>query len=184
MENRKTILTGIGAAVLLACQPAAGAQSGRDAIKPAIAQARARHKGGNTVEILANTGIYTWQLEYRTTTTPPSVLDYQLQPGRVVFTHTGVPPALQGQGLAAQLVTAGLAWAREQGLKVVPACSYVAAFLQRPVAQQVTRDAILLAQGQTGNATGGSAADLRHHLQRCPQTLSVDPNHAVSFLLR
>ena len=28
------------------------------------------------------------------------------------------------------------------------------------------------------------AADLRHHLQRCPQTFSVDPNHAVSFLLR
>ena len=32
---------------------------------------------------------------------------------------------------AAQLVEAGLRWAREQGLKVVPACSYVAVFLQR-----------------------------------------------------
>ena len=42
-------------------------------VDAAIAKARARHKGGNTVEILANTGIYTWQLEYRTTTTPPSV---------------------------------------------------------------------------------------------------------------
>jgi mannose-6-phosphate isomerase-like protein (cupin superfamily) len=42
-------------------------------VDAAIARARARHKGGNTVEILANTGIYTWQLEYRTTTTPPSV---------------------------------------------------------------------------------------------------------------
>lgn len=64
-------------------------------------------------------------------TTPPSVLDYVLTPGRVVFTHTGVPPACQGQGLAARLVEAGLAWAREQQLKVVPACSYVAIFLQR-----------------------------------------------------
>ena len=64
-------------------------------------------------------------------TTPPSVLDYELAPGRVVFTHTGVPDAYRGQGLAAQLVEAGLRWAREQGLKVVPACSYVAVFLQR-----------------------------------------------------
>ena len=64
-------------------------------------------------------------------TTPVSVLDYQLMPGRVVFTHTGVPRALQGQGLAARLVEAGLHWARAQGLKVVPACSYVAVFLQR-----------------------------------------------------
>ncbi|HEY8878807.1 MAG TPA: GNAT family N-acetyltransferase [Roseateles sp.] len=64
-------------------------------------------------------------------TTPISVLDYSLSPGRVVFTHTGVPEAHRGQGLAAQLVEAGLQWAREQGLKVVPACSYVQLYLQR-----------------------------------------------------
>jgi uncharacterized protein len=64
-------------------------------------------------------------------TTPTSVLDYELSGGRVVFTHTGVPPAYRGQGLAAQLVEAGLAWAREQGLKVVPACSYVHVYIQR-----------------------------------------------------
>lgn len=64
-------------------------------------------------------------------TTPVSVLNYELLPGRVVFTHTGVPTAYQGQGLAARLVEAGLRWAREQQLTVVPACSYVAVFLQR-----------------------------------------------------
>ena len=64
-------------------------------------------------------------------TTPISVLDYELGPGRVVFTHTGVPPAYRGQGLAAQLVEAGLRWAREAGLKVVPACSYVQLYIQR-----------------------------------------------------
>jgi predicted GNAT family acetyltransferase len=64
-------------------------------------------------------------------TTPASVLDYELSAGRVTFTHTGVPPAYQGQGLAAQLVEAGLQWAREAGLKVVPACSYVHAYIQR-----------------------------------------------------
>jgi hypothetical protein len=64
-------------------------------------------------------------------TTPISVLDYQRQAGRVVFTHTGVPPAYQGQGLAAQLVRAGLQWARAEGLQVIPACSYVQLYLQR-----------------------------------------------------
>ncbi|MGQ3051982.1 MAG: GNAT family N-acetyltransferase [Roseateles sp.] len=63
--------------------------------------------------------------------TPTSVLDYELQPGRVVFTHTGVPSACRGQGLAAQLVEAGLRWARDDGLKVVPACSYVHVYIQR-----------------------------------------------------
>ena len=64
-------------------------------------------------------------------TTPTSVLDYSLGAGRVVFTHTGVPPAYRGQGLAALLVDAGLQWARAEGLKVVPACSYVHAYIQR-----------------------------------------------------
>jgi len=64
-------------------------------------------------------------------TTPVSVLDYVPSAGRVTFTHTGVPPAYQGQGLAAQLVEAGLQWARAEGLKVTPACSYVHLYIQR-----------------------------------------------------
>ena len=71
------------------------------------------------------------QQRFSLPTTPISVLDYELSAGRVVFTHTGVPPAYQGQGLAARLVEAGLQWAREQGLKVVPACSYVHIYIQR-----------------------------------------------------
>lgn len=71
------------------------------------------------------------QQRFTLPTTPVSVLDYQLSDGRVVFTHTGVPSAYQGQGLAARLVDAGLQWARDQGLQVVPACSYVHLYLQR-----------------------------------------------------
>jgi uncharacterized protein len=62
---------------------------------------------------------------------PASVLDYELAPGRVVFTHTGVPASLRGHGLAAVLVQAGLSWARTQGLQVVPACSYVKTYIER-----------------------------------------------------
>jgi predicted GNAT family acetyltransferase len=71
------------------------------------------------------------QQRFTLATTPASVLDYRLEAGRVVFTHTGVPAACQGQGLAARLVEAGLQWAQAQGLKVVPACSYVQSYLQR-----------------------------------------------------
>ncbi len=71
------------------------------------------------------------QQRFTLSTTPESVLDYELQPGRVVFTHTVVPGHYQGQGLAARLVEAGLAWARDQQLKVVPACSYVQVYIER-----------------------------------------------------
>lgn len=62
-----------------------------------------------------------------------SVADYRLDAdGRsVTFTHTGVPPEQRGRGIAAALIAAALAWARERGLKVVPACSYVARYMQR-----------------------------------------------------
>ncbi len=45
--------------------------------------------------------------------------------------HTGVPSALEGRGLASQLVAAAVAHAREQGLKVKPVCSYVAVWMRR-----------------------------------------------------
>ena len=60
-----------------------------------------------------------------------SHLEYELKGKEVVFSHTFVPPALRGHGLAAQLVEAGLQWAEIEGLRVVPACSYVAIYIQR-----------------------------------------------------
>ena len=60
-----------------------------------------------------------------------SVCEYELDAGRVIFTHTVVPPELRGRGIAEKLVRAALAGAREQGRKVVPACSYVAKFIER-----------------------------------------------------
>ena len=60
-----------------------------------------------------------------------AVADYGLEEGRVVFTHTYVPTALRGHGIAEKLVRAALEWARAEGRKVVPECSFVAAFIQR-----------------------------------------------------
>jgi predicted GNAT family acetyltransferase len=47
----------------------------------------------------------------------------------VAFDHTFVPIELRGHGIAERLVTAGMRWAREQKLRVVPACSYVSSFM-------------------------------------------------------
>ncbi len=44
-----------------------------------------------------------------------------------VAEHTLVPGALRGRGIAGKLVEALVADAREQGFRIVPACSYVAA---------------------------------------------------------
>jgi uncharacterized protein len=57
--------------------------------------------------------------------------DYQLDGERIVFTHTYVPPEVRGRGIAEQLVRPALAHARARNLRVVPACSYVAAFIER-----------------------------------------------------
>jgi predicted GNAT family acetyltransferase len=57
--------------------------------------------------------------------------DYVLEGGRMVCTHTYVPPQLRGRGLAEQVVRAMLLHARERGLRVEPACSYVAVFIER-----------------------------------------------------
>jgi uncharacterized protein len=59
------------------------------------------------------------------------VADYQLCDGVMVMTHTGVPDALAGRGIAAQLVAAALAHARSEGLRVRPLCSYVAVYMRR-----------------------------------------------------
>ena len=45
--------------------------------------------------------------------------------GRRHATSTQVPEAIGGRGIAARLVEALIADAREHGFKVVPACSYV-----------------------------------------------------------
>ena len=57
--------------------------------------------------------------------------DYIRQGEKLLITHTETPPALQGRGLAGQLVEGMLADVRARGLKVVPLCSYVAAYFQR-----------------------------------------------------
>lgn len=56
---------------------------------------------------------------------------YRQQGGRMVIDHTGVPQAIGGRGVAGALVKAALDYARAEGLRVVPQCSYSAEYIQR-----------------------------------------------------
>lgn len=57
--------------------------------------------------------------------------EYRLHEGELVLPHTVVPPALEGQGVGKALAQAALGYAREQGLAVVPTCSFMAGFITR-----------------------------------------------------
>src|SRR6218665_1366352 len=59
------------------------------------------------------------------------VADYQRHGHVVRLTHTLVPPALEGRGIAGQLIQAALRWADAEKLKVDPQCSYAAMYMQR-----------------------------------------------------
>jgi len=56
---------------------------------------------------------------------------YRQDGKRLTIDHTGVPEAIGGRGIAGELVKAALDHARAEGLRVVPACSYSAAYIQR-----------------------------------------------------
>jgi len=72
-------------------------------------------------------------------------LDYQLIEGattQVDFHHTYVPVEFRGQGLAEQLVQAGLSWAAQQNFQVHASCWYVAKV------QRANASAVVAAQRQ------------------------------------
>ena len=48
-------------------------------VDAAIAKARAEHKGGNTMEIIANVGAFPWQINYRTGNTPASIHKHEME---------------------------------------------------------------------------------------------------------
>ena len=58
-------------------------------------------------------------------------LDYRIEDGVISLTHTGVPEAIGGRGIAGDLVRAAFEFARAEGLKVRPLCSYAEAWSRR-----------------------------------------------------
>lgn len=60
-----------------------------------------------------------------------SKLDYLQDEDTFVITHVGVHPELRGQNVAGKLTQAGLEFAKAKSLRVIPMCSYAAAYIRR-----------------------------------------------------
>jgi predicted GNAT family acetyltransferase len=73
-----------------------------------------------------------------------AVLSYRREGDRLLLTHTEVPQAAEGDGHGSALVQAAFDHARREGLRVVPVCPFVAAWVERnpdqaDVAEQASR---------------------------------------------
>lgn len=60
-----------------------------------------------------------------------STAAYERSGDTITFTHTVVPPEVEGQGIATAMATTALDYARAEGLKVVPQCAFFAAFMAK-----------------------------------------------------
>ena len=60
-----------------------------------------------------------------------AVVEYRRAGNNIIFTHTGVPPALEGQGIASKLARSALEYAQQQQLTVFPFCPFVASYIRR-----------------------------------------------------
>ncbi len=60
-----------------------------------------------------------------------ALIDYSEQNGVVAMTHTEVPPEFEGKGVGSQLVKGALEIVKNDGKRVRPLCTFVAAYIKR-----------------------------------------------------
>lgn len=58
-------------------------------------------------------------------------VEYELEPGRILFLHTETEDGFEGKGVAGRLASGVLDDARKRGLAVVPLCPFVAGYIER-----------------------------------------------------
>jgi uncharacterized protein len=75
------------------------------------------NRGSSRFEVMAN-GKLAW-------------LDYRVEPGTIFLLYVEVPAEEEGRGIGSSLAVAALEFARDQGLKVVPQCPFIAAYMRK-----------------------------------------------------
>lgn len=81
-----------------------------------------------TLQALNNTAKHRFEVSLDDQT---AFAEYKLAAGEITLTHTEVPQAFEGRGVGSQLAKAALGYAREHGLKVVPLCPFMAAYITK-----------------------------------------------------
>jgi len=56
---------------------------------------------------------------------------YKMDGQVIIFTHTIVPPELEGKGVGSRLAAGALAMVHARGLKVRPDCPFIRAYIER-----------------------------------------------------
>jgi hypothetical protein len=69
-----------------------------------------------------------------------AIAEYRLADGKIIFTHTEVPPEHEGKGIGSALIRFALDSARERGLQVVPICPFFAAYIRNHPEEQELLD--------------------------------------------
>ena len=57
--------------------------------------------------------------------------EYRLVDHGIILPHTVVPEAHEGKGVGSALAKFALGYAREQGLKVIPLCPFIAGYITK-----------------------------------------------------
>lgn len=60
-----------------------------------------------------------------------AIAAYRMEDGAVAFTHTVVPPELEGRGIGSRLIGGALDDVRARGLTFIPYCTFVAGYAER-----------------------------------------------------
>lgn len=62
---------------------------------------------------------------------PAAFSTYELEPGRIVVTHTVVKPQFEGRGIGSRLAKFVVNDAVSRGLRIKPVCPFTRAYLER-----------------------------------------------------
>ena len=65
-----------------------------------------------------------------------AIAEYNLLHGKIMFTHTEVPSAHEGQGIGTALIRFALKSARERGLEVIPICPFFGDYFRKHPEEQ------------------------------------------------
>ncbi|PJF26124.1 MAG: N-acetyltransferase [Phototrophicales bacterium] len=60
-----------------------------------------------------------------------AMIEYQIAGTTIIFTHTEVPTAFEGMGIANKMAKVALNFARDHGYRIQPACPFIAAYIRR-----------------------------------------------------